>query len=60
MIRAGDPIEVEHRPGHGLTVPMLFRAIMGDRELAAVFLESGSLPPVEHDWLARLAGRAVS
>lgn len=51
-IAAGDPIEVVHRPGHGLTVPMFFRAAMGDKELAAVFLRAQVLPEVEHDWLA--------
>lgn len=52
VIERGDPIEVVHRPGHGLTVPMFFRAAMGDRELAAVFLEARVLPEAEHDWLA--------
>ena len=42
-----------HRPVHGLTLPMYFRALMGDRDLAATFLASGLLPQVEHDWLAR-------
>ncbi len=51
-IAAGDPIEVVHRPGHGLTVPMFFRAAMGDKELAAVFLRAEVLPEIEHDWLA--------
>ena len=60
VIEPGDPVEVEHRPGHGLTVPMFFRAAMGDRDLAGVFLDSGILPPVEHDWLARHSGRGVS
>ena len=51
-IRAGDPVEVVHRPGHGLSVPMFFRAAMGDKELAALFLDAQVLPQVEHDWLA--------
>ena len=51
-IASGDPIEVVHRPGHGLTVPMLFRAAMGDKEVASVFLDAQVLPQVEHDWLA--------
>ena len=51
-IEPGDAIEVVHRPGHGLTVPMFFRAAMGDKEQAAVFLEARILPQVEHDWLA--------
>jgi MOSC domain-containing protein YiiM len=60
VIRPGDPVEVVRRPGHGLTVPMFFRAAMGDRALAEVFLGAEVLPPVEHDWLARLAARRVS
>ncbi|WP_200948220.1 MOSC domain-containing protein [Nocardioides sp. Soil774] len=52
VIERDDPIEVVHRPGHGLTVPMFFRAAMGDRELAAVFLDARVLPEAEHDWLA--------
>jgi len=52
VIEPGDPIEVVHRPGHGLTVPMFFRASMGDKELAEVFLRAEVLPPVEHEWLA--------
>lgn len=51
-IAAGDRIAVVHRPGHGLTVPMFFRAAMGDKELAGVFLDAQVLPQVEHDWLA--------
>jgi MOSC domain-containing protein YiiM len=51
-IAPGDAIEVVHRPGHGLTVPMAFRALMGDRGVAAVLLDAQVLPPIEHDWLA--------
>lgn len=51
-IAPGDAIEVVHRPGHGLTVPMFFRAAMGDKELASTFLDARVLPQVEHDWLA--------
>lgn len=52
VIEPSDLIEVVHRPGHGLTVPMFFRAAMGDRELAARLLEAQILPPIEHEWLA--------
>ncbi len=51
-IEPGDVIEVVHRPGHDLTVPMFFRVAMGDKEMAAVFLDARVLPQVEHDWLA--------
>ena len=60
VIEPGAPIEVVHRPGHGLTVPMFFRAAMGDRDLAGVLLAAEVLPPVEHEWLARVSGRGVS
>lgn len=33
LVEPGDPIAVEHRPGHGITVSMLFRALMGERAL---------------------------
>lgn len=52
VIEVDDPIEVVHQPGHGLTVPMFFRASMGDKELAGVFLDARVLPEVEHEWLA--------
>lgn len=52
IVEPGDPVEVVHRPGHGLTVPLLFLAAMGDRDLGARFLESGLLAPPEHAWLA--------
>ncbi len=52
VVEPGDPIEVVHRPGHGLTVPMFFLAAMGDRDMAARLLEAQVLPPIEHEWLA--------
>ena len=52
VVEPGDPIEVVLRPAHGLTVPMFFRAAMGDKEFAAVILDAQVLPQVEHDWLA--------
>lgn len=32
-LRAGDPIRVVHRPGHGVTVSTMFRALTTDRRL---------------------------
>jgi MOSC domain-containing protein YiiM len=52
VVERGDPVEVVHRPGHGLTVPMFFRASMGDRALAELFLEAEVLAEAEHAWLA--------
>lgn len=59
VVETDDPVEVVHRPGHGLTVPMFFRAAMGDREMAQTFLRAGVLPEVEHAWLASRAGDAA-
>ena len=47
-IRPDDTIEVVWRPGHGITLPMVFRAWMGDRDLARAVLDSGALPAREH------------
>ena len=33
VVEVGDPITVEHRPGHGVTASMLFRAWMGETGL---------------------------
>ena len=52
VVERGDPVEVVERPGHGLIVPLLFLAAMGDRDLASRFLEAGVLASAEHDWLA--------
>jgi len=52
VIEPGDPIEVVHRPGHGLTVPMFLLAAMGDKDLATLLLDAQILPTIEHEWLA--------
>jgi MOSC domain-containing protein YiiM len=51
-IRPGDPVEVEHRPAHGLTVPDHFRACTGDRDRAAAIVAADVLPAEDRDWLA--------
>ncbi|MFD5589371.1 MOSC domain-containing protein [Streptomyces sp. NPDC127063] len=40
-IRAGDPIEVVHRPEHGVTVAVQFRAVTTERELLLRLLAAG-------------------
>jgi MOSC domain-containing protein YiiM len=51
VLGTGDPIEVVHRPGHGVTVSYLFRALLKDPEL---------LPRLrEVDGLAEKARRKV-
>jgi MOSC domain-containing protein YiiM len=40
-IRAGDPVEVVHRPEHEVTVEMAFRAETTERDLLPLVLEAG-------------------
>lgn len=40
-VRAGDPVEVVHRPGHGVTVALQFRAVTTERELLPRLLAAG-------------------
>ncbi|MFE9439746.1 MOSC domain-containing protein [Streptomyces sp. NPDC006602] len=40
-IRAGDPVEVVHRPGHDVTVALVFRAITTERHLQPRLLAAG-------------------
>ncbi|AOR32566.1 sulfurase [Streptomyces fodineus] len=40
-IRAGDPIEIVHRPDHGVTAAMQFRAVTTERELLPRLLAAG-------------------
>ncbi len=58
-VRAGDPIEIVHTPAHGVTIFETFRALTGDRSLAARLLEAPELPDEAHvsarKWLARAA-----
>jgi len=40
-IRAGDPLEIVHRPGHDVTVAVAFRAVTTERELLPRLLAAG-------------------
>ena len=40
VLRAGDPIEVVHRPGHDVDVSYLFRAVHGEADLLPRLLEA--------------------
>ncbi|MBS42126.1 MAG: sulfurase [Nocardioides sp.] len=42
-VRAGDGLVVEHRPGHGVTVTTMFRALTTERELLPRLLEVDDL-----------------
>lgn len=44
-LRAGDPIVVEHRPGHGVTVSAMFKAFTTDRSLMPELLKVDGLAP---------------
>jgi MOSC domain-containing protein YiiM len=52
----GDAIVVAERPAHGLTIGETFRALTGDRSLAAKLLTAPQLPAEAHEaarrWLA--------
>ncbi|MGW0929318.1 MOSC domain-containing protein [Streptomyces sp. NPDC002644] len=46
-IRAGDAVEVIHRPDHDVTVALVFRALMVERSLLPRLLEAGEDLPEE-------------
>ncbi|MEV5878634.1 MOSC domain-containing protein [Streptomyces sp. NPDC052101] len=41
QVRAGDPIEIVHRPDHGVTAALQFRAVTTERELLPRLLVAG-------------------
>ncbi len=45
VLRAGDPILVEHRPAHGVSVSMMFRAFTTERDLLPRLLEVPCVAP---------------
>jgi len=53
-LAAGDPIEVVHRPEHGVTVGEAFRARTGERELVPRLLAAPQLPPAWHQWARKV------
>lgn len=59
VLEAGDPVVVEHRPAHGVTVSTLFRALTTDRSLLPRLLEVDALAPwaleVASDYAAALS-----
>ncbi|MGW6455864.1 MOSC domain-containing protein [Streptomyces sp. NPDC055078] len=52
-IRAGDPIEIVHRPGHEVTVALAFRAATVERGLLPKVLAAGDALHSELLWKAR-------
>jgi MOSC domain-containing protein YiiM len=43
-IRAADPVQIVHRPGHDVTVALVFRAMTREPELLARLLAADALP----------------
>jgi MOSC domain-containing protein YiiM len=54
-VAAGDPVEVVHRPGHGLTVAEVARVYHADHAGAARLLEVPELAEDWRQWAARFA-----
>ena len=52
---AGDPVEVVHRPGHGLTVAEVARIYHADHAAAGRLLQVPELPGTWRRWAARFA-----
>jgi MOSC domain-containing protein YiiM len=57
VVRAGDAVVVEGRPGHGITVPDVFRAFTGDEVLARTLLDAGVLGAEDRASLERRLAR---
>ena len=58
-IAAGDPVEIELRPPHGVTIGMVFRALTLERDLLPRILDAGDHLPADTRDRA-LAGRQFS
>lgn len=56
-VEPGDPITVLSVPDHDVTLPLAFRAFMGDRDAAARVLDAGCLAPEDDAWLRNLVAR---
>ncbi|MEY9840937.1 MOSC domain-containing protein [Streptacidiphilus sp. EB103A] len=52
-IRAGDPVEIVHRPDHDVTVAVLFRAATLEPELLPKLLVVDALPEEDQAWVRR-------
>src|SRR5690606_12734503 len=59
-VRAGDAIEVVHRPDHGVTISMVFRALTLQPELLPRLLDAPQLPARLRDKAARRIAAASS
>ncbi|MDF6046399.1 MOSC domain-containing protein [Streptomyces sp. JH14] len=52
-IRAGDPVEIVHRPDHGVTVALAFRAMTREPELLPGLLIADALPEEDKESIRR-------
>lgn len=52
-VRCGDVVVLLDAPAHGVQVPLVFRALMGDLEAARTVLEAGCLAPRHENKLRR-------
>jgi MOSC domain-containing protein YiiM len=59
FVRAGDPVEIVHRPVHEVTVALAFRAMLTDSSLLRRLLEAGDDLPDEMRDMAR-SGRTFA
>ncbi|MFI6133207.1 MOSC domain-containing protein [Micromonospora sp. NPDC051141] len=55
-VRAGDPVEVVHRPDHEVTVAFLFRAVTTEPDLLPRVLVADALPAEDADRIRRRLG----
>ncbi|MFI7641140.1 MOSC domain-containing protein [Nonomuraea sp. NPDC049400] len=52
-IRAGDPVEIVHRPGHDVTVALVFRAMTLEPDLLTQLLAADALPQEDRELVRR-------
>ena len=52
-VRAADPIEIVHRPGHDLTVALAFRAMTREPDLLPLLVTADALPEDDKEMARR-------
>ena len=52
-VRAGDPVEIRHRPDHDVTVALVFRALTREPALLPQLLVADALPEEDKELVAR-------
>jgi MOSC domain-containing protein YiiM len=56
-VGAGDPIELLHRPNHGVTIGTVERAYHGDHQLRQSLVHQPELSTAWRNWAARALAR---